>query len=206
MEYLSIIAAILLIDLLALIGPGPNFVLLTSAAVSQSRRHALAMALGIATGSLFWATAAALGLSAIFDALPLLGLALKVFGIAYLLYLGVKLLRSKGFTPAAARSANPMTQRRCIGRGLMVNLTNPKSAAYYASVFAAFLTPDLPVWVLIVIVAAIALMSLLWHSFLAVALSTPRVQAAYISGAKWCDRLCGAVLVLLGLRLAWDSR
>lgn len=85
-------------------------------------------------------------------------------------------------------------------------MTNPKSAAYYASVFAAFLTPEMSLWVLIVLVSAIALMSLAWHVLLAVGFSAASIQARYILVYKYVDRLCGAFLVLLGLRLAWDTR
>lgn len=205
MEFLPIIAAILLVDFLALISPGPNFVLTTSAAVSKSRRHAVWTASGIAMGSLCWAAAAALGIASVFEALPVLGFVLKVLGIAYLIYLGSKLLRSNGFQPNTTRSTDTANGARGFGRGLLVNMTNPKSAAYYASVFAAFLTPDMPAWVLLVLVGAIAAMSLVWHVLLAIGFSLARVQARYISASKYVDRLCGGVLIFLGLRLAWDS-
>ena len=206
MSYLTVIAAILLVDLLALVSPGPNFVLITSTAVSRSRRHALWTATGIATGSLFWASAAALGIVSIFEALPLLGLMLKLIGITYLLYLGVSLLRSKGFTPGTTNTMTSGGGRRGFLRGFLVNLTNPKSAVYYASVFAAFLTPDLPSWVLFLLVASIAAMSLIWHVLIAIGLSAPPVQARYVSVSKHVDRLCGGLLIFLGLRLAWESR
>jgi threonine efflux protein len=210
MDYLvdcaPIIGAILLIDLLALISPGPNFVLVTSAALSQSRRIAVWTACGIAAGSLVWATAAALGIASVFAALPVLGLIIKVAGIAYLLYLGVKLLRSQGYKPPDGQHGPTVRGLSGFSRGLLVNMTNPKSAAYYASVFAVFLTPDMPMTVVVALVVAIFLMSLGWHVLLAVGLSVPRVQARFVSMSKHIDRLCGAVLLFLGLRLAWESR
>ena len=147
-----------------------------------------------------------MGIVSVFEVFPILGLILKGVGVAYLMFLGVKLLRSDGFQPTER-----LDQRIEIGatgywRGLLVNMTNPKSAAYYASVFAAFLTPDMPAWVLIVLVSAIALMSLAWHVSLAVGFSAAPIQARYILVSKYVDRLCGAFLVLLGLRLAWDTR
>lgn len=206
MEFLLIIAAILFVDFLALISPGPNFVLTTSAAVSKSRRDALWTAWGIAAGSFAWAGAAALGIASVFEALPILGLILKTVGIAYLIYLGIKLLRSKGFQPRIERTIDTNSGIRGFWRGLLVNMTNPKSAAYYASVFAAFLTPDMPIWVLVFLVVSIAAMSLVWHVLIAISFSTTRIQARYISVSKYVDRLCGGVLIFLGLRLAWDSR
>lgn len=206
MEFLPIIAAILFVDFLALISPGPNFVLTTSAAVSKSRRDALWTAWGIAAGSFAWAGAAALGIASVFEALPVLGLILKTVGIAYLIYLGIRLLRSKGFQPRIGQTIDANSGIRGFWRGLLVNMTNPKSAAYYASVFAAFLTPDMPIWVLVLLVVSIAAMSLVWHVLIAISFSTTRIQARYISVSKCVDRLCGGVLIFLGLHLAWDSR
>jgi len=206
MDYLPIIVAILIVDLLALISPGPNFVLVSSAAVSKSRGHALWTAFGISTGSFIWAAGAALGIASVLEALPLLGTILKVAGILYLLYLGLRLLRSKGFQPPPSGRGRDTDARAGFWRGLLINMTNPKSAAYYASVFAAFLTPDMPIWVVFVLILAIAAMSLIWHVILAVGFSAPRVQSRYISVSKYVDWACGGVLVLLGLRLALDNR
>lgn len=202
MEYLAIIAAILFVDLLALISPGPNFVLISSAALAQSRKHAICTASGIATGSFAWAAAVALGIVSIFEVFPVLGLILKVLGVAYLIYLGGKLLRSKGFQAAEVESSKADGGAKGFWRGFLVNMTNPKSAAYYASVFAAFLTPEMPNWVLFVLVIAIAVMSLAWHVLLAIGLSATSIKAKYVSVSKYVDRLCGGLLVLLGLRLA----
>lgn len=206
LEYLLIIAAILLVDLLALVSPGPNFVLITSAAVSKSRTQAIWTAFGIACGSLFWASAAALGIAAVFESLPLLGLMLKIAGIAYLIYLGTKLLRSSGIDSLPSSKNARRDDHQSFWTGFLVNITNPKSAAYYASVFAALLTPDLPLWVLIVLVVSIAAMSLIWHGLLAVVLSNPSVQSKYVLVSKTVDRICGSFLIFLGIKLAWDSR
>ncbi len=172
----------------------------------MSRQHALFTATGIATGSLAWATAAALGVASILETLPLLGLALKLSGIAYLIYLGITLLRSKGIQPSARPGKRATRRMAGFWRGFLVNMTNPKSAAYYASVFAAFLTPEMPAWVLVVLVGAIALMSLIWHSLIAIGFSASRVQARYITVSQYVDRLCGGVLIYLGLHLAWGNR
>lgn len=206
MDYAALILAILFVDLLALVSPGPNFILVSSTAVSASRRAAIWTGTGIATGSLIWAGGAALGIVAIFEALPWLGYALKVAGVCYLLYLGVRLLLSKGFQPGQTDRQQAASAGRGFLRGLLINLTNPKSAAYYASVFAAFLTPAMPAWVLTVLVLAIWLMSLSWHWTLAVGFSMDRVRRPYIRASRLIDRLCGGFLILLGLRLAWENR
>lgn len=206
MEYATIIAAILLVDLLAPISPGPNYILTITAAVSKSRRTAFWTACGIATGSLVWAAAAAHGVSSVLEAAPLLAIGLKLVGSAYLVFLGVKLLMSRGFELSSLQQASTVPGINGFLRGVLVNMSNPKSAAYYASVFAAFLNPDMPAWVLVFLIVAIAAMSLSWHTIVAVSFSATLVKARYISASKSIDRLCGGILVLLGLRLALESQ
>lgn len=206
MEYLVLIITILFVDFLALVSPGPNFILITSSAVSQSRKHALWTGCGIASGSLVWASAATLGIVSVFEVFPLLGLILKAVGVVYLIYLGVRLLRSRGYQLSEERFKGTEGVTAGYWRGFMVNMTNPKSATYYASVFAAFLTPEMPVWLLVVLVTAIGLMSLIWHAMLAFGFSATSVQRRYIALSKYIDRLCGGLLVYLGIRLALESR
>nr|WP_269571784.1 LysE family transporter [Roseobacter sp. CCS2] len=108
-------------------------------------------------------------------------------------------MRSNGFQPNANQTAGTTSGARGFWRGFLANMTNPKSDAYYASVFAAFLTPDMSVWVLVLLIAA---MSLVWHVLIAISFSASRVQTRYISVSKYVDQLCGGVLIFLGLRLA----
>ncbi|MEM9422648.1 MAG: LysE family transporter [Pseudomonadota bacterium] len=180
-------------DLLALISPGPNFILTTTAAVSKSRHTALWTACGIATGSFVWAAAAALGIASVLETFPLLAFGLKILGSAYLVMLGVKLLMSRGFEQSSQKAATA-SGINGFCRGFIVNISNPKSAAYYASVFAAFLTPDMPAWVLVFLIVCIAAMSLSWHVIVAVSFSATHMKAKYISASKSIDRLCDGVI------------
>ena len=129
MDHPAINAAILFVDLLALVNPGSNFVLVSSTAVSQSRTHAIWTAAGIAAGSFAWAVAA-LGIVSVFEVFPLLSFLLKVVGVAYLIYLGITLLRSKGFKPTPGRHSKTLVGIKGSWRGFMANITNPKSAAF----------------------------------------------------------------------------
>lgn len=138
----------------------------------------------------FWALSTALAIAVVLEALPWVAFILKVLGITYLLYLGLRLLRSKGFALEIGKTARAEQDTHGFWRGFFVNLTNPKSAAYYASVFAAFLTPDLPVWVLVVLVVSIAALSLIRYLFLAIVLSSSTIQARYAPMSKWSDRVC----------------
>ena len=191
---------------MVMISPGPNFILLSTMALSIGRPTAVRAALGIAIGSLIWMTAAALGVSIIFETLPVLGLLLKIAGGLYLIYLGVKLLRSKGMTASTAPQNSDDVAINGFGRGLLVNLTSPKSAAYFGSIFAAFFSDQIAVWVLTVLIGCLFLMSILWHVSLALAFSWDVVRVPYIRFSRLIDRIAGTLLVIFGLRLLAASR
>jgi threonine efflux protein len=183
MDHLPLVLMILAVDWLAMVTPGPNFLLVTQAAMRRSRRYAGFSALGIATGSLVWCLIAAFGLAAVFAAVPFLAAFLRLAGAAYLVYLGVALWRGAGPIGADEREPAPSAWRG-YRRGLLVNMTNPKSAAYYGSVFAAFMVPGLPSWLQATVIALIAAGSVVWHLTLALLLSTRGARRVYAAATR----------------------
>lgn len=206
MEHFALILAILPVHFMVMISPGPNFILLSTTALSVGRATAVQAAFGIATGSLIWMSAAALGVSVILETLPVLGQLLKIAGGIYLIYLGFRLLRSMGMAQSSTKPSPGATAVHGFGRGLLVNLTNPKSAAYFGSIFAAILTDQIPTWVVVASIGCFFLTSILWHGMLAVAFSWEKIHGPYIRYSRIIDRIAGAVLILLGFRLLSDSR
>jgi len=118
--------------------PGPSNLAIMSVAANHGRKAALAFALGVISGSMFWATVAALGVSAALLAWSKLLVAIKLFGGAYLLWLAFK----SGRTAWSARSADTLNAApeqklsRLYVRGAMLHLTNPKAILVWVSIVA----------------------------------------------------------------------
>ena len=199
MDQLASILLILPIHFAVMVSPGPNFVLLSTTALTINRLAAVQAAFGVAFGSLIWMVAAALGISAILQALPILGLALKVVGGAYLIYLGIKLWRSKDAASGSTQSTSNVPTSSSFKRGLFVNLTSPKSAAYFGSIFATFLSESMPFWMLGALIGCFFLISIAWHSTLAILFSTETVRVPYIRFSKLINRVAGSLLVIFGV-------
>ncbi|WP_164763873.1 MULTISPECIES: LysE family transporter [unclassified Mesorhizobium] len=198
----DLILAILPIHFAVMVSPGPNSVLLLTTALSSGRSNAMRAALGIAIGSLVWMVGAMVGVSVILEALPALGLALKIAGGGYLIYLGVRLWKADALKPGALGKGNGSSHRNYFRRGLVANLTNPKSAAYFGSIFAAFLTKEVPVVALAIMISLLFLMSIAWHGVLATTFSTNAFRAPYLRHCGLINRITGAILAALGVRLA----
>lgn len=183
--------------------PGPSFVMVAREAVATSRLNALAAALGMGLGGLLFATAALLGLQALFQAVPLAYLLLKVLGGLYLAYLGYRIFRGAreplalAVTDEAAR--RPLRQSFLLG--LSTQVSNPKTAIVYASVFASFL-PGAVSWTLALgLLLSVFLVEFGWYAIVATLLSASASRRAYLRYKGWVDRLAGAIMVGLGIRL-----
>ena len=185
--------------------PGPSFVMVARTAVSSSRGDGLAAALGMGAGGVVFAIAALAGLQAAFLAVPALYLAVKLLGGAYLVYLGIRIWRGAREPLAAMQDARPAASpgnaRRAFLLGMGTQVSNPKTAVVYASIFAAFLPREVPLALALAVPAVIFCIETGWYAVAALALSSAAPRSAYLRYKAWIDRAAGGVMVLLGLRL-----
>ena len=190
--------------------PGPSFVMVARTAVT-SRSDGLAAALGMGAGGLVFAIAALAGLQAAFLAVPALYLAIKGLGGAYLVYLGLRIWRGARQPLAVMPEAGDSPQRlqgrgrRTFLLGLATQVSNPKTAVVYASIFAAFLPREVPLVLALAVPAVIFCIETGWYSIVALALSSAAPRSAYLRYKVWIDRAAGGVMGLLGLRLVWSA-
>lgn len=200
MIYLYLLLSLLAVDLLAAISPGPNFVV-TQSAIQRTRRHAAAVVLGIVTANLIWCAAVAFGLSALFKLAPWLYGTIKLMGGAYLIYLGVCLWRNGNSPPTRTESSLQSPLGAAYVRGLLTNLSNPKSVVYFGSIFALFMKPGTPAWVQVVAVCIVIFDTVLWYGTVALLFSSGAVQRLYIRIQRPMNRVTGAVMIGFGGKL-----
>lgn len=189
--------------------PGPSFVMVARTAVA-SRSDGLAAALGMGAGGLVFAIAALAGLQAAFLAVPGLYLAIKGFGGAYLIYLGFRIWRGARQPLAMTQDSDASPRQQGRGKrtfllGLATQVSNPKTAVVYASIFAAFLPREVPLVLALAVPAVIFCIETGWYAIVALALSSAAPRSAYLRYKVWIDRAAGGVMGLLGLRLVWSA-
>jgi threonine efflux protein len=201
MTYLSILMSLVAVDLAAAMTPGPNFVLVSQSAVDRDRKTALAIVAGFALSNLVWCAAVMLGLAALFRVVPQIYDAVRIIGGLYLIFLGLQLWRKRD-RRIDGKSANVSRSIvRAILRGALTNLTNPKSAVYFASIFVLFIQPGTPTWVQWVAVAIVIADTLIWYGFVALVFSARHVQRWYRKAARTMDRVAGTLMIAFGARL-----
>ncbi|MEJ1168834.1 LysE family translocator [Variovorax sp. CCNWLW235] len=185
--------------------PGPSFVMVARTAVSASRGDGLAAALGMGAGGIVFAIAALVGLQAAFLAVPALYLGVKLLGGAYLVYLGIRIWRGAREPLAVSQEERSPGSRgngwRAFLLGMGTQISNPKTAVVYASIFAAFLPREVPLALALAVPAVIFCIETGWYSIVALALSSAAPRSAYLRYKAWIDRAAGGVMVLLGVKL-----
>jgi threonine/homoserine/homoserine lactone efflux protein len=181
--------------------PGPSFLLVVRTSAARSRADGLAMALAMGVGGMLFAMLALAGVHVVLSTVPLLYAALKALGGAYLIYLGWKIWRNAAH-PLDFGSAVE-SSRRSFWVGLGTQISNPKTAVVYASVFVSLLPKEMPLWAMLVLPVVIFCIEAGWYSVVALALSSPAPAAAYLRWKRWIDRAAGGVLGLLGVKLVF---
>lgn len=127
----------------AYIVPGPDMILLLQTGASRGRRAALMTAIGLAMARAAHVALAALGLATLFRASPSVFDVVRLAGAAYLVWLGIGILRAPSLVPqpvdAVPRHAE---DQRAVVRGLLTNLLNPKALLFCSVLLPQFLRPD----------------------------------------------------------------
>ena len=202
MEDLSALLGVITALAVGVVSPGPSFVLVARTAVSSSRSEGVATALGMGAGGVVFAVAALFGLQGLLLAVPSVYLALKVLGGLYLAYLGVRIWRSaKERLPVVSLGRERTTKLESLARGFTTQVSNPKTAIVYASVFAAFMPATQSLRFDVALVALVFTIEAAWYTVVALALSSERPRVAYLRHKAWLDRTAGGVMVALGMKL-----
>lgn len=196
-----LVAAILLT-----LSPGPDNLMVVSLGAARGRRAGMAFGLGCASGCLSHTLLAALGVGALIAVTPPALAALQGVGGAYLLWLGVQALRSRGAgrLPAAG---DALPEGRLFGRGLLANAVNPKVVLFFLAFLPQFVDasrPDVASQILqlgvVFTLQAALLFGMLGYAAGAAGQALQRRPGI----GRWLDRLAGAVFVGLGVRLILD--
>jgi threonine/homoserine/homoserine lactone efflux protein len=200
--------AIALAMLVGAMSPGPSFVMVARTTVSASRADGLGAALGMGVGGAIFAMLALVGLQGLLLAVPSLYLLLKLIGGAYLIYIGYCIWRSaqQPLEMRAVEGKSKASVAKSFVLGLTTQLSNPKTAIAYASVFAAFLPSNHSFSFNLGLVLIVFFIESGWYTVVALALSSAAPRSAYLRCKKWVDRLTGGVMMVLGVKLLVSAR
>jgi threonine/homoserine/homoserine lactone efflux protein len=183
--------------------PGAATALVVRSAATGGQRRALATTVGNSLGVLAWGCFAAMGVAAVVATSAEAFTAIKLVGAVVLVALGLQSLRGHREDPARPAPGRGAPLRD----GLVTSLANPKLAVFFVALFPQFVPDGAPVLPSALLMAAMVVgFDLVWYSALAYLVA--RARRAFVDG-PWlarAQRFTGAVLVGLGVRLAFERR
>jgi threonine/homoserine/homoserine lactone efflux protein len=194
---------VLAIWALAVVSPGPAFLVLSQVAAGRSRTAAMGVSLGIAIVAVTYAALTMYGLAVVVAQVGWLAAALRIAGALYLIYLGLSLFRSSGEPQAEGEQSRGGAHFLSgIRTGMLTAAGNPKAIAFFLSLFAAVLPHDLTPAAKVELLATGFLIEMCWYVVVASVLSTRGVRKQYARARATIDRVLGSALVLAGVRMS----
>ncbi|GHH48679.1 LysE family translocator [[Pseudomonas] boreopolis] len=195
--------------LLMVLTPGPNMIYLISRSICQGRKAGMISLLGVVAGFLVHMFAAAIGITALFLAIPMAYEALKWLGAAYLLYLAWQAVKPGARSPFEARQLPEDPPSRLFLMGFLTNTLNPKIAVFYLSIFPQFVSPDHGSVFAQSVVLGLTQIVVSFTVNTAIALSAGALAGWFVRNPRWLSAqryFMGSVLAGLAVRLASEQR
>ena len=206
MDYIGVLMTITGVLALSVISPGPNFAIVTSTTMTVSRRAGVLTGLGLAAAPFTWAVLAVAGLGLLIAHAGWVYTAVQLAGAAYLIWIGAKMVLG-----ARKSSQVPSGKPGAVGsaaawKGFLVSMTNPKSVAFYGSIFVVMVPAHAPTWVHVAIVIISAGVSALWYCGLALLFSNSAVRHTFARGKSVIEATMGLFLIgLAAMQHGWSA-
>ncbi|HWS01656.1 MAG TPA: LysE family transporter [Prolixibacteraceae bacterium] len=208
MEYLPLIGTVTLLNLLAAMSPGPDFVMTVRNSLCYSRRSGIFTSLGISAAlgiHLFYCAA---GVGFLISKSVILFSIIKFLGAGYLIYMGIGSVMTKAskIDVNAERSTADLSRGQAFRMGFLTNVLNPKATLFFLSLFTFVIGSSTPVYVILTISAIIILTAFSWFSIVSIFLAQPNIQRIFLKYEKGINLVLGGFLILLGIKIALTFR
>lgn len=199
---------VLSIGLLAVMSPGPNLAITLRNSLVYSRKAGVYTALGLAAGNFIHATYCLIGIGVLISQSILLFNTVKWLGAAFLIYIGYKSLQAKPYSDAGAQKDNTvgMSPFAYFRTGFLTNLLNPKVTLFFLALFTQIIKPDTPMPIQTVYGFTMISLEFGWFAVVSVLISQSFIKRRFLSVSHWVERITGAVLIGLGLRLVFTEK
>lgn len=213
--YLAQWFTLIVVFTLAVLSPGPDFVVAVRNSLLYSRKVGIVTAFGFGAGISLHVTYTILGLAALIEQSVVVFNFFKWSGAIYLIYIGFLAIRSKG---SASKITKEMEQEshvnlqmaheqikpttwRVFRMGFLTNALNPKASLFFLAIFSQIISTETPLfWKLAYGLTSVGIV-VLWFSLVAILLTYPPIRNSFLQLSHWIDRICGGLMISLGIKI-----
>jgi RhtB (resistance to homoserine/threonine) family protein len=195
------------IGVLVVLSPGPNWAVTIKNSV-HSKGTGLATVFGMGAGTLIHISYCLIGIGMVITKSILLFNLIKWAGALYLIYIGMKSLFAKKEIQRErneSQKKKELTFIKAFYNGFLTDLLNPKATLFYLSLFTQVIHPETPYIAQFLYGATVLVIELIWYSLMVFFLNHHLIRKGFMSISSWLERVTGAILIGLGVRLIFLS-
>ncbi len=207
MQYIPAILTVALVHLLAVISPGPDFIMITRNSLIYSRKTGIYSAIGLGLGILVHVVYSLIGIGLLIAKSIVIFNIIKFLGAAYLIFIGYKSLVSKSSNLHLQDQDHrkDISKLSAIRTGFITNVTNPKATLFFLSLFTLVINPNTPLVVKIFMGAEMSIVTALWFMLVAYLISHHLIKNKITKVQHFAEKFIGIVLIVLGIKVALST-
>jgi RhtB (resistance to homoserine/threonine) family protein len=208
MENLSLIGTAVFLNLLAAMSPGPDFIMAVKNSLCYSRRTGIYISIGIGLGIGIHITYCAIGIGYIISKSIIAFNIIKFLGAAYLVYMGINSVISKGskIELFEEKKSADMTRLRAIKTGFLTNVLNPKATLFFLGLFTFVVKATTPGYIIFVMALLMIATAMGWFTLVAIFFTQSHIRNTFLKFEKIFNKIFGGLLIVLGIKIALTSR
>lgn len=203
----GLVITVIVAHLIALLSPGPDFILVVKSGIRNSRKNAIGVAFGIASANGLYIALCLVGIGAILAGSIVVMTVIRILGGLFLTYIAIMALKSK---KKDYEFINQQVDKKQIKQtsffkefvtGFLSGILNPKNPIFYLSLFSLVLTSNVSIWLKVGLGTWMTLIVFVWDAFIVIVLSKDKVKQVFSRWAFYVDKVAGTILGLVGLKL-----
>lgn len=208
MDNTTLIATASLLNLLAAISPGPDFVMAVKNSLTYSRKTGIFTGIGIGLGISIHIIYCAAGVGYLISKSIIVFNIIKYIGAAYLIYMGIKAILSKSTKIEVSRNVikDDISWFLAIKTGFLTNVLNPKATLFFLGLFTFVIKPQTPMYIILILSTIMVFTAISWFTLVALFFSQQRIQAIFLKFEKAINGFFGGLLIALGIKIALTSK
>ncbi len=204
MEYLPLIGTVTVLNLVAAMSPGPDFIMTVKNSLKYSRRAGIFTGIGIALGLTVHLFYCAAGIGLLISKSIILFNVIKILGAGYLIYIGLSsiLAKSSHLEISEQNTGTDLNRFEAFKMGFLCNVLNPKATLFFLSLFTFVISNTTPIYIILIISFIIIATALVWFTIVSIFLTQQRVQQFFQKFGNTVNRVLGGLLIALGVKIA----
>tara|TARA_R110002050_G_scaffold204327_1_gene339651 strand:+ start:142585 stop:143217 length:633 start_codon:yes stop_codon:yes gene_type:complete len=201
----SMVYSVIGIHLLAVMSPGPDFIMSVRNSLTYSRKTGMWTGLGFGLGIGVHVLYSIFGLGLIISKSILIYSIIKYLGAAYLIYIGIMSLRSNSSSLGVSETIkkDDISALKAVRIGFLTNVLNPKATLFFLSLFTIVVGPDVPWHTLLFLGIILMVNTALWFIFLAYLVTHSRILPVFEKYQNAFNNTFGGILIAIGIKVAF---